>query len=192
MRNEKEKFEYSMSFENMLVLVLGNHYYQWAARANDITVVRRGLKSFIKQIQKDIDRLDADIRMKDLCSLYLESMVKKLKKAITANDFRELLFDSLQLSATLLGYDSVNFPNSSRPRTIHYEQDLQTEFKEWYSRKKHKKSYWQEYSDLKSRLQSKRYQLVVDLAEQKYSNAEIANILNTSEYEIHKIKNHKT
>jgi hypothetical protein len=180
-----------MSFENMLVLVLGKHYYQWASRAIDIVSVRQGLKSFIKQIKKDIDKLDTDLRMKDLCSLYLENLERNSKKAITANDFRELLFDSLKLSATLLGYDSSNYPNVSRPRTIHYEQDLLREFKENYSRKKVKKSYWQEYYNLKSRLHLKRHKLVLDLVKEKYSSAEIANILNMSEYEVHKIKNHK-
>jgi len=191
MQDKKEKFEYSMAFENLLTLVLGGHYYQWASSANDIILVRRGIKSLISQFVKDVEKLDADYRLKDLCEMYLERIDRQLKNAKTANDFRDLFIDALLLVATMFGYDGIGSPNVSKPRIIHFEQNLLAEFRQAYSRKKDKKSYWQEFSDLKSKLYKTKYEIIVNLKNKKYSNAEIANILNTSAYEIQKIINYK-
>ena len=123
--------------------------------------------------------------------MYLERIGRELKIAKTANDFRDLFIDTLLLVATMLGYDGIGYPNISKPRTIHFEQNLLAEFRQEYSRKKDRKSYWQEFSDLKSKLYKTKYKIIVDLKNRKYSNAEIASILNTSAYEIQKIINYK-
>lgn len=187
MGNNEEKFEYSMNFEMLLRLVLGPKYYQWASLASDKSFFKKAIARLLAKLKKDVSALNSGERLRDLCTRKLETIVKALKKAESANEYRELFIDALEIVAFLIGYDGFE---GGKITTPFYEQSIIAEQVSKKRSGKLEEQPWKEAYKVKSELYLAKYKIIQDLKKSGHSYAEIAFIFNDTAYQIKKIESY--
>lgn len=178
MNKQKIKSEGFMDFEYMLRQFLGDKTYGLQGIRENETAMRRQLKKVIKKIERRIDGLDTTNRHKEM--LFRE--VEKLK-----DDFKNQNIDPwtviihlLSLISRLLGYDYlkgfINTPMYYQTNSQYYSQIIYEGG-----------DAMQNYYDQKN-LVHIRKEVYKELKEKGYSDFKVAQIMNTTEYKIKKLK----
>lgn len=168
---------YSLDFEYAMTLLLGSKADHIASFASNEKYLRKWLRKAIKKFIKDVNLLDTTERHKEMLVMKLECVDKLLKKG---GSLWSMIFDFFNLVSRFLGYD---YDRAQKLVTPTYFQTQSQNF--WCGLYKDESS--KKQKENKDNFISKRIKTLLQLKSEDYSDFEISQILNTSEYNIKKI-----
>ena len=178
-----KKFDYfddSMEFELAMRQFFGDKAYQIAGLAGfgDNLSVKKWLLKAIKQIFKDVNKLDTTSRHKEMMIGDIERLEKEVKK--WKNPW-SIIYRLFFLCSRFLGYDYVKGITYNTP--FYYQTPNQ-----YYKTLSYQgKNSLQEIQKDEKNFKEKQREIISILKREHYNDFKIAMILNTSEYEIKKI-----
>jgi len=151
-----------------------------AYQASDKTSRRQWLLKALKAMLKQADKIETTTRHKKVLMSEIEYLSEKIKKSDEAS--WEIIFMFFSLCSRLLGYDYCkglvyNTPIYHQTKGQYYNEKI---FEEGGDALQH-------YYDNKDAI-SVRKKIIDDLKKQGYDDFKIALILNTTEYQIKKLR----
>lgn len=174
--NPELDFEYSMR------LLLGNSADHIAGQANIPEYRNKWLRKAVDKMLKMVDSIDTTSRHKERLVSDLNSIRSSFSRA--ADPTWPLVFRFFSLCGRLLGFDFLG----SRINTPVYHQ----EYNQYYTELiKSGGDVMQDYYDKKNFISIRR-RLVHELKKEGLNDFQIAMVLNTSEYQVKKLRNETT
>lgn len=167
---------YSLDFEYTLALLFGDEAYQTASFAKNDKFRTKWLRRAVKRMLKDVNSLDTTQRHKEMLVLNLQRIDRHL---IKGNNIWEIVYSLFNLSIRFLGYD---YHKAQRLITPTYFQTKQQDF--WANR--YVGEDWQKYEEKRANFIAKRMSIILLLKKEGYSDFEVSQIFNTTEYDIKK------
>lgn len=178
------KNDYRMDFEYCIRQFLGDKAYHIADFANDDTSARSWYRKCIKEMKKRVDLLDTTTRHKEMLLRELDDLDERLKQR-NALGSKELVVDLFWLISRLFGYDAVSGKIYNQP---FYHQTYGQYFMELTSWKKAGKRWRDIHVEETKNIITWRKAIFRMLKEKGLDENTIARILNTTEYQIKKMK----
>jgi len=176
--------DYRMDFEHCIRQFLGDEAYHIADFANDEIYIRKWLKKCISKSKKQIDKLDTTTRHKEMLMSEIENINSRLKNKNSIGT-KELIIDLFWLISRLLGFDGVSGRIYNEPFYYQTYGQYLLEKRSWSNGK--------DWFDLdrenKTNAIFLRKKVYNTLKDEKISDNQIALVLNTTGYQIKKLKN---
>ena len=171
---------YEMLFETTIRTFLGNKAYHIAGQVHIEKHRKEWYRKALKKIIAKVQDIDTSIKHKEQLAHWSERALDVLGE----KKFREIEFTLylLRLTGALLGFAGVRGANVA---TLMYYQTSQQYYTEVIS---DGGDVMQDYYDQKNSV-SIRKKLVAQLKEEGFSDFKIALILNTTEFQVKKLKN---
>jgi hypothetical protein len=168
-----------MVFELTVRLFLGEKAHQCAGEESSIKSKCEWLQKVAKKIMKRIDELDTTTRHKQMLASEAEQFLKKVQSS-KASPW-EAVYVLLRLCGRLLGFDYL------RGSIVHTPIYYQSYSQYYTSHILQGGDVMQDYYDQKDIVTTRKY-IVKQLKEDGLSDFKIALVLNTSEYQIKKLR----
>lgn len=172
--------DYSMMYELMLGNFLGKKAHQTAGTWRNVKCFKEHMKEVLETIRKRIDSLEIDANQKKFLISDLEAFGNDIKKMKTVDGNVSLLFYPLFIIGSLLGYNHAG----GIVRDVVFTRDLE----QWFLTEGKGGGDWTEFFELKDDLMGVRMDVVDTLIKKGLSTPKIAFVLNTTDYEIQKIR----
>jgi len=176
--NPDKKIEGFMDFEGMLRQFFGDKSYGDQALRTNPTAMKMKLKKVLIKLERRVQELETTERHKERMLNEIERLRKDLSQSKV--DPWTLVIHSFSLISRLLGYDYqkgyINTPIYYQTHNQHYSQII---FEGG--------DVMQSYYDSKNLITLRR-EVYLELKKGRHSDFRIAQIMNTTEYEINKLK----
>jgi hypothetical protein len=178
------KKDYSLDFEHCVRQFLGDKAYHIADSVGNDSSVRSWYRKCINKMEKRVDLLDSTARHKEMLMKELNDLDErlKLKKSLGS---KELVIDLFWLISRLFGYDAISGKVYNQ---AFYHQTYGQYFMELASWKRAGKSWGEINVEEIKNVITWRKAIVRLLKEKGLDENIIAQILNTTEYQIKKMK----
>lgn len=169
---------YSLSFEYTMKMLFGDSADHIAYVAGREELLKKWLGRAVQRFVKDINKLDTTQRHKEMLIMQLESIGKALKgkKINTWN----IIFYFFNLTSRFIGYD---YHKAQKLVTPTY---FQTSYQNFWSGL-HEGEDWKKQDERKRTFINRRINIIKQLKQEGVSDFDIAQIFNTTEYDIKKI-----
>lgn len=172
-----------MEFEFLICqalgLKIGSHT---AGQATNILNAKKLLRELIRRLRQRADQIDADQRLKELLHMLFQSLEEQMKNLKHRDEFANLFVTAMRTITYLLGYDyleGVIYRNpvyvQSLGQLIRTEKQRRDPVEEWKRREN---------------LLRVRANVVNALKKDGYKDPEIAFVLQTTDYEVKKLRTH--
>jgi hypothetical protein len=171
-------------FEYCVRQFLGDKAYHIAGYFNDDVLFKKYLKKCIKVAKGRILKIDTTTRHKEMLLNNLSDLEDHLRAKKISNESKEIIVDSFWLISRLLGYDGVSGYTFNEPFYYQSSSQYEKEIMSWPNTE----DYWKDKQKRTDNIISERKLIYQLLKEKDYGDQEIAQILNTTEYEIKKMK----
>jgi cobalamin biosynthesis Mg chelatase CobN len=173
-----------MDFEHCIRQFLGDEAYHIADSANNDIEARKWLRKCVKVMRKRVDVLDTTTRHKKMLMREINEINERLKQA-NALENKEMVISLFWLVSRLFGFDVISGRVINEP---FYFQNYQNYIREKIAWDKNK-NFWQTIEEEKKNTISVRKALYKQLKSDGLSDNQIAQIFNTTEYQLKKLKN---
>jgi|GEM_PF-2622388 len=177
--------QYSMDYELMLRQVFGNKEYH-SADLYGKKYFKKKIKKLIVELRKRVDSLvEIDDRLKEMLFSDFESLEKQTEELSGPDFYKSLFVRALMIITRLLGYD---YCEGKIHREPYFIRSVGQEIKEKAAKGAH---FYDELMKTRSKILQKRKDLILQLAQDGFTTAEISEILKLSLYEVSKTRRGK-
>lgn len=175
-KDDSDLHDNSLSYEYMLMMVLGDRAYQTASLFGR-HFYKKNISKLIKKYKKRVEGLNQiHIRLKDRLLSDFDNLEHDVKKISSYRDYKLLTIKLFRIINLLLGYDFLKGQVFCEP---YYVRSMHNEIWE--------RAYLEKDANLtklifslESKLLSARQKIVTQLKKEGYTHAEIAEIMNIS------------
>jgi hypothetical protein len=182
--------EYNLDLENCVRQFLGDKAYGTAGRFGNSKQIKKYLLKCLDVCSQEVLTLDTTARHKEM----LLNNINKVKESIQIVEFVneediKLVLNLFWLISRLFGFDWVS--GQIRNKAFYY-QDYGAYFHDLVKEKAFKDEKFSQYDfreNIKKNIITKQREIYNQLKKGKFSDQEIAQVFNTTEYHIKKLKN---
>lgn len=170
----------SLDFEYCVRQFLGDKASHIADFSSSEADFRKWLRRCLNVIIKNIDKIDTTTRHKEMLMSEVEGLDELLKIKGGGHN-NKVIISLFWLVSRLLGFDYLSGEIINQP--IYYQN-----FDKYFKEKIENGETWKEIRNEKENLLTVRRKVYENLKKDGYSDNQIAQIMNTNEYQIKKIK----